>query len=334
MNAKILLGIVVLFGTGLMVGYVGHDFFSVDVPSNNTDTGHQDTSHQIREIGRYTYINPLLECEAADGLVDGRKENFQHALEKYASHMKQEKRLTDLSVYFRDLNNGPAFGINEQGEFFPASLLKVPIMMAYYHLAEQDSSILEIQIAFNQTKDFGILPAIVPRESLVLGESYTVDDLIRRMIVFSDNQALSLLSERLPLPIIEDLFAMLGVGGDVLVNANSKLTVKEYAGFFRILFNSSYLSREYSEKALALLATTDYHDALSAGVSEGIAVAHKFGEAGTGNIERQLHDCGIVYFPNHPYLACIMTRGYDTEALKNSIRDISRFIYEKIDAQY
>ncbi len=66
----------------------------------------------------------------------------------------------------------------------------------------------------------------------------------------------------------------------------------------------------------------------------GIPVSHKFGEAGTGNVERQLHDCGIVYFPDHPYLACIMTRGKDTDELKKSIVDISRFIYEKIDEQY
>ena len=104
--------------------------------------------------------------------------------------------------------------------------------------------------------------------------------------------------------------------------------------FFRILFNSSYLSRESSEKALELLANTEYSDALVSGIPKDVTVAHKFGEAGTGNVERQLHDCGIVYFPNHPYLACIMTRGHNTETLRNSIQDISRFVYEKIDEQY
>ena len=82
------------------------------------------------------------------------------------------------------------------------------------------------------------------------------------------------------------------------------------------------------------MAATDYHDALPAGVPPNIAVAHKFGEAGTGDTDRQLHDCGIVYFPDHPYLACIMTRGDDTGELKDSIAAISKFIYEKIDEQY
>lgn len=98
------------------------------------------------------------------------------------------------------------------------------------------------------------------------------------------------------------------------MDGQAKLTVKEYASFFRILFNSSYLSADNSERALNLLAHTEYHDALPS--PQGVVVAHKFGEAGTENIERQLHDCGIVYLPDHPYLACIMTRGRDAEKLK------------------
>ncbi len=328
MNGKVFFGIFFLFGTGLITGYIVRDFLPF------LSDGNESASLQVRQTGEYQFINPLLECEVAEGSIDARKENFHDDLEAYVTHLKENKKLSDVALYFRDLNNGPAFGVSEKEEFFPASLLKVPVMMAYYHLAEKDPSILSAKIAFDKPKEFGITPTIEPSENLMVGEMYTVDDLIRRMIVFSDNQALALLTERLPLSVLQDLFTILGVGEDVLMNDDSKLTVKEYAGFFRILFNSSYLSRESSEKALKLLATTKYNEALSSGVPADIIVAHKFGEAGTGDVERQLHDCGIVYFPNHPYLACIMTRGHDTETLKNSIRDISRYIYEKIDEQY
>lgn len=291
-------------------------------------------SDQVRQEGEYRFINPLLECEVSEGSLDARKENFHDELETYVTRLKEEGKVSDAAVYFRDLNNGPTFGVGERGDYFPASLLKVPVMMAYYHLAEQNPTLLSTEISYEVTKDFGITPTIVPRESIERGRTYTVEELIRRMIVFSDNQALALLTERLPLDELQDLFVILGVGEDVLLDGNSKITVKEYAGFFRILFNSSYLSRASSEKALALLSMTDYHDALPAGVPEGTVVAHKFGEAGSEGHERQLHDCGIVYFPNHPYLACIMTRGKDPEVLKTAIQDISRTIYERIDEQY
>ena len=312
---------------------VGSGVFGVLV-LNSFQISVETQSKQVRQDGGYQYINPLLECEVAEGSLDARKENFHDDLEDYVAHLKEDKKLTDVALYFRDLNNGPTFGVNEQGEFFPASLLKVPVMMVYYHLAEQNPALLQREVLYATEKNFDITPTIVPRERIEIGKTYTIEELIRRMIVFSDNQALILLTERLPFNVLQDLFAMLGVGEDVLVNQDSKLTVKEYAGFFRILFNGSYLSRENSEKALALLTQTDYHDALPAGVPSEVAVAHKFGEAGTGDTERQLHDCGIVYFPNHPYLACIMTRGHDTETLRTTMQDISRFIYQKIDEQY
>lgn len=316
-----------IFVAGLALGVFVAPFLPKEAPL-------ETTSKQVRQGSGYTYINPLLECEVAEGVLDVRKENFHADLEEYLAQLKKSNSLSDVAVYFRDLNNGPTFGIGEREEFFPASLLKVPVMMAYYRLSEDEPALLQQEIAYAVAKDFGITPTIKPRETLVTGQVYTVEELIRRMIVYSDNQALGLLTDRLPIERMKDLFVLLGVGDDVLSDPDAKLTVKEYASFFRILFNSSYLSRENSEKALQLLTTTDYPDALPAGVPSDISVAHKFGEAGTGEAERQLHDCGIVYFPGHPYLACIMTRGHDTATLKTSIREISQFIYSKIDEQY
>ena len=47
-------------------------------------------------------------------------------------------------------------------------------------------------------------------------------------------------------------------------------------------------------------------------VPAGTVIAHKFGEWGRERpegFEQQFHDCGIVYRPGRPYLACVMTRG-------------------------
>lgn len=330
MNLKLYLGIALIFGTGLVVGYFADRLWNDAHKPVDTSS----TSKQVRQVGEYRYINPLLECEVAEGTIDARKQNFRDELAKEIEVIKKKSQLTEAAVYFRDLNNGPAFGVDETGEFFPASLLKVPVMMAYYRWSEQESDLLSAEILYDEPRDFGVSVAIKPREELSSGRSYRVDELIERMIKYSDNQAVYLLVQNLPQEKVVKLFGAIGVGADVVIDGNAKITVKEYASFFRILFNSSYLSRENSEKALLLLASTDYNDALPAGVPQGVQVAHKFGEAGTESVERQLHDCGIVYFPDHPYLACIMTRGKELDNLKQSIVDISKFIYEKIDEQY
>ena len=49
---------------------------------------------------------------------------------------------------------------------------------------------------------------------------------------------------------------------------------------------------------------------------------------------KQLHDCGIVYYPKHPYLLCVMTRGDSFEYLDDTIRDISHLVYQEVNEHY
>ncbi len=76
-----------------------------------------------------------------------------------------------------------------------------------------------------------------------------------------------------------------------------------------------------------------------AGVPSTVDVAHKFGERTTlasdteSTETKQLHDCGIVYFPENPYLLCVMTRGTDFKVLEGIISDISRMVYEEVDSR-
>jgi beta-lactamase class A len=118
-----------------------------------------------------------------------------------------------------------------------------------------------------------------------------------------------------------------GDGGDVA------LSVKEYASFFRVLYNASFLTREHSEQALALLAETDFPYGIESGLPPGTVVAHKWGirtSTVQGEDVEQLHDCGLVYYPNHPYLLCVMTRGDDTLRQAQLIAEVSRVVYDEV----
>lgn len=110
------------------------------------------------------------------------------------------------------------------------------------------------------------------------------------------------------------------------------ITVKDYVSFFRVLYNSTYLDRTLSEKALELLSKSEYQDGLEAGVPEEVRVAHKFGERKfeeTG--ERQLHDCGIVYHPIRPFLMCVMTKGKSLNDLSSVIAALTKTAYAEVD---
>ena len=154
------------------------------------------------------------------------------------------------------------------------------------------------------------------------------------MITYSDNQALLLLFDRLPSKYQEELFKLVGIDAKLITDPTATLSVRRYSIFFRILFNASFLSRTHSEYALKLLTETTFSNGLRAGVPDFIPVAHKFGERKTEDNFQQFHDCGVVYYPEHPYMLCIMTRGAEAEVLITAIEDVSRFVYQKIHEQY
>ena len=111
------------------------------------------------------------------------------------------------------------------------------------------------------------------------------------------------------------------------------MTVKTYASFFRILYNGTYLTQRDSEHLLSLLSQSSFTQGLIAGLPTDMVVAHKFGEASLPDGTHQLHDCGIVYKPNQPYLICVMTKGTNFNTLAGVISHISKTVYKTIQSQ-
>jgi len=242
------------------------------------------------------------------------------------------KSLDHVSVFFRDLNNGPTMGINEEEEFTPASLLKVPLMMAYLKKAQDDHAVLKEKILFNAVSSESDIQNIKPGKKLEIGKEYEVEELIERMISFSDNDSAGLLLENIDQDFLGKVYTDLGIEIPGSIKMENFMTVREYASFFRILYNSSYLSRDMSEKALGFLSKSMYLGGLKAGIPGNVLIAHKFGERVIEN-SHQLHDCGIIYHARSPYLLCVMSRGDNFSELENIIQAISRTVFQEVDKE-
>lgn len=293
----------------------------------------KSTFVETRHQGNYKFINPLLECDSANFGQDPNLWHLKSDIQSVLDTHLNNKNITFASIYYRDLNNGPWIGINEKEDFSPSSLIKVPLMIAYYKLAEADPSILQKTLSYNQPYDYRN-QNFIPPVTIVPERQYTVEQLIDNMIIYSDNAAYTLLNNYIDAQIVIQTYNDLGV--DISKGFNDPngdiLSVKAYASFFRILYNSSYLSKSMSEKALLLLSQSTFTTGLKDGVPSSVPVAHKFGERqyiDTG--QKQLHDCGIVYLPGKPYLICIMTRGQDFKKLTSAIKDVSAAIYTNLN---
>jgi beta-lactamase class A len=286
----------------------------------------------------YHYLNTDLVCESAvtiskTGYLTTKNDVIAYAEKEYAAG-----RLIEVSVYFRDLRDGPAFGINESADFAPASLMKLPLVFAYFHMEEENPGFLEQKVLY--TKEHSDIPDLVQSEpsgaKLIAEAEYSLEELLKNMVIYSDNDAYYALVEFInAMPDraqqVLTTYEELGVV-DPRTFEEEVISVRGYAALYRLLYNSSYLSALNSEKVLSWLAASAYGKGLEAGVPEGIVVANKFGERENKGV-KQLHDCGVIYYPGNPYSLCVMTMGKDYAELAHVIAEISRIFYEEVDSR-
>lgn len=278
----------------------------------------------------YKLTNPILDYE---NLVSGSETAIPIGLINKKVDELREDGVNHISLYYRDLNNGQWIGIEEKEEFYPASLLKVPTMMAFLKSIESEIEVLNQKETISIKDDIKVQQNIPSSGTVVVGEEYSYLEILDSMITRSDNIAAQTILNHTDPKQIENIFSASGVPF-IDTKTEPIVRVKDYAGFFRILYNASYLNREMSELALEILSVSEYKNGIVAGVPSNIVVAHKFGERSfveNGDEKQtQLHDCGIIYYPEKPYILCIMTRGTDFLAQENSIRELSKFVYDQI----
>lgn len=290
----------------------------------------------------YQFIDPLI---ATKGINHSAKySSMQRNIEELIAERKKTN-LISATVLFRDIYEQGGFVINPDEKYTPASLLKVPVMMAYFKLAETDPSILSHRLFYTGLRNTSEVQQIKSNVQLAVGKSYTIEELIERMIRYSDNNAADLLTHYLAdterLEAYVNVFRDLGVDLKNLTDYSDNLSVSEYAIFLRALYNATYLNRTYSELALEILSETDFTEGIESGVPNGVLVAEKFGEVrmtdANGNLlGKQINNCGIVYYPEHPYILCVMTKGAGESIpfLEDSIGSISRAVYKEMQHLY
>lgn len=308
-------------------------------PSSGATGPAPDEGTDLREAkSGFRFINPLLlSGEYSEKREFPEYRPLEDRLNALIGQKIRDGKADKISVYFRDLDRGLWTGVNEQESYVAASLFKVPIMIAYFKQAEKDPAVLAKEItvtkadAAEQDVQF-----IKPAHALQPGRSYTVEELVRHMIIDSDNAAMNALIRDMEAGSYREILGDLGIDPPEVAPRPYRISPKKYSLLFTVLFNATYLNQEMSEKALLLLNESDFRDGLVAGVPKGIAVAHKFGEAevidnGEFLIDgHYLNDCGIVYVPGRPYLLCVMTHGMDLDALKEDIKDVSAAVYDDV----
>jgi len=316
----------------MLIGFIWGRYFDFNLLGKLQSVVTNIPEKSTRQAG-FQFTNPLLDCEYSQSIGDIEYKPSIAKINEYLNASKSSDQVQDAAVYYRDLNNGPWFGINEKDPFSPASLLKLPVMIAYFKQADENPGLLDKKLTYKNVKGL-IAPHFVFQSNLVEGKQYSVEQLIEQMIINSDNNSLFILQDNIDNTLIDKVTIDLGIETASTNSPEDYMSVKSYASLYRVLYNSSYLDREYSEKALEILAKTTFDKGLRQNLPKNIPIADKFGERELDNGVKQLHDCGIIYYPKHPYLLCVMTRGSDYDKLSVIIGNISKIIYQDIDSKF
>ena len=308
--------------------------------SNKTERAKIDStkSTNISDKSSISLVNPMLPCIQEMKLNMKELKTFRPKLDNYLEQIHKQYPEIHISYYFRDLNNGLWIGVEEKELFSPASLMKIPVMIAVLKKTESEPAFMENKIQYDTT----LLDKIDEDEGKGFkknhNEWYSLDQLITQMITYSDNKATLMLMQAVGMDDVLKVSNELNleVKNDLNINSNF-MKVKSYAAIFRILYNGTYLSKENSEKALNYLSNSEFSKGIRAAVPSNVIVAHKYGtrdefdtKGNSTNI--QLHHFGIVYHKQKPFLIGIMTRGGKKEIREKIIYDLSKLTYDEVES--
>lgn len=254
-----------------------------------------------------------------------------------------------IAVAFRDHETATEFYLNADEAMHPASTFKVHVMMEVFRQSNEGLLALEERLPIiNSFKSIGDGNAysldvnddaeqtLYPR----IGETETVEELTRLMIVRSSNLATNILIEAVGTQRVNQFIHSLGIQGVTIrrgvedkaayqLGINNSATARGLTQTMDLIARKKAVSEQASDRMIEILLGQEFNQSIPALLPNSVRVAHK-----TGWIDDFHHDTGIVYTDGRkPYVLSIMTKGFaeDREAdAHDCMANISRAVYEQL----
>lgn len=216
----------------------------------------------------------------------------------------------DWSVYFEDYDTGAIVSINSH-QVYSASLIKLFVAQTAYQKMAQGA----------------------------LTSSAKLNDEIRKMLTYSDNEAWKYVARALGggsysrgMSAVTEVAKASGFmdTGQFYQGSHKNFnftSVNDCGAYLRGLLNGTIVSKEYSDTILALLKQQQHTHKIPAGVPSEIETANK-----TGELDYIQGDAAIVYSPQSTYILAIigdsLQNGY---GVTYKITDLSKTVYAFIN---
>ncbi len=240
-------------------------------------------------------------------------EELNSEINNLANHFEQDHN--NFAFYYEDLNTGFTLSFNADQQIFAASIVKAPVAIYIYDLAQNGKVNLDDKLIY--TKDYYLGGTGIIKDSPVKTE-YTIRELVKLSITKSDNIALKMLVTHFGINNIKNYWQKLGAtsiyqNGELFGNINAKDGALTMRTLYTLQNNNNDLSREL----LSYFTSDDIGLSLIKGNS---TVAHKYGWSGNA-----IHDIALVEDKN-PYILVILTTKGEQADYESIFTETSNYI--------
>ena len=237
----------------------------------------------------------------------------------------------DTGVYIKNLMTGEIWQRGADVPVVAASVIKIPVMIEAFMQAEAgELSLDEIHVL----EDWERVPSCGTLKAMHTGIEMTLLDLVKLMIIVSDNAATNIMIRRLGIERVTATLRSLGCETTTLRRQlfdseasrrgiQNTITAGEIGMLLEKLYRGEVASMEASRQMMDILLDQRLNGKLPFFIdSMGIDIAHK-----TGEDDGISHDCGVIY-AKEPLVCCFVGEHVDVPRYERLMQDAARLLCE------
>lgn len=236
-----------------------------------------------------------------------------------------------IAVAAKNLHTGEEIKFNENLILPSASLIKLVVMADLFCRAKEGILRLDEQIVLTDSVKVGGDGIL---KELIEGHNFTVLELIKLMIIISDNTAANMLINIVGIDSINKTAKKLGLQYTNLQRlmmdfkaqeeGRDNLTCAEdMMRFFELMYFGKVADKESSILMIEIMKKQQIKGKIDLYLPCDTVIAHK-----TGDLYNLEHDAGIIFLPHCTYIICVLTTGLETKNAREAIGKISKIVYD------
>lgn len=235
----------------------------------------------------------------------------------------------ELGFYYKNLVTGDSIQYNVDSTFGPASIIKLPIMMAIFKLESEGKTSFTDTIVIKEEEK---MPSCGALNSFTGEPQVDIRTLCTLMITISDNTATNVLISHYGMELLNQVFVEMGLVKTKVnrllfdkeaskKNIQNSVTPIEMAYLLEELYFGRFVSEDVSEEILDILCRQQINHKMKEMLPPGTKVAHK-----TGEDDDISNDVGIIY-GDEPCIVCFLSNNTKPYLFNPFIRETCKLAY-------